>query len=98
MGAPLSVARAAGMGMTAPLDLLPPCRRAGWPAFVSATPPTSAASERTTVIDVSACALSSSEAAALSFLMMAAILIIVLVYIRVAGTEAFMGDEDEETA
>ena len=36
------------------------------------------------------------EAAALSFLMMAAVLIVVLVYIRAAGTEAFMGDEDEE--
>ena len=35
------------------------------------------------------------EAAALSFLMMAAVLVIVLVYIRVAGTEAFMGSEDE---
>ena len=35
------------------------------------------------------------EAAALSFLMMAAVLVVVLVYIRVAGTEAFMGDEDE---
>ena len=38
------------------------------------------------------------EAAALSFLMMALILAIVLVYIRFAGTEAFMGDEDEEEA
>jgi len=39
------------------------------------------------------------EAAALSFLMMALILTIVLVYIRFAGTEAFMGDEDDaETA
>ena len=36
------------------------------------------------------------EAAALSFLMMAAVLITVLIYIRLAGTEAFMGDEDEE--
>ncbi len=36
------------------------------------------------------------EAAALSFLMMAAVLIAVLVYIRLAGTEAFMGSEDEE--
>jgi len=35
------------------------------------------------------------EAAALSFLMMALILAIVLVYIRFAGTEAFMGDEDD---
>ena len=35
------------------------------------------------------------EAAALSFLMMAAILIVVLVYIRAAGTEAFMGEEEE---
>ena len=31
------------------------------------------------------------EAAALSFLMMAAILVVVLIYIRIAGTEAFMG-------
>jgi spermidine/putrescine transport system permease protein len=38
-------------------------------------------------------------AAALSFLMMALILAVVLIYIRFAGTEAFMGDEDEaETA
>ncbi|MDQ2629841.1 MAG: ABC transporter permease [Actinomycetota bacterium] len=36
------------------------------------------------------------EAAALSFLMMALILGVVLIYIRFAGTEAFMGDEDEE--
>ncbi|HEU5252959.1 MAG TPA: ABC transporter permease [Solirubrobacterales bacterium] len=36
------------------------------------------------------------EAAALSFLMMGLILAIVLVYIRFAGTEAFMGDEVEE--
>ena len=36
------------------------------------------------------------EAAALSFLMMALILIVVLVYIRIAGTGAFM--EDEEAA
>jgi spermidine/putrescine transport system permease protein len=36
------------------------------------------------------------EAAALSFLMMAAVLIVVLIYIRVAGTEAFIGAEDEE--
>jgi spermidine/putrescine transport system permease protein len=35
------------------------------------------------------------EAAALSFLMMAAILVTVLVYIRIAGTEAFVGEEDE---
>ena len=35
------------------------------------------------------------EAAALSFLMMAAILIVVLIYIRAAGTEAFMGEEEE---
>ena len=35
------------------------------------------------------------EAAALSFLMMALILAVVLVYIRFAGTEAFMGDEDD---
>jgi spermidine/putrescine transport system permease protein len=35
------------------------------------------------------------EAAALSFLMMAAVLVMVLVYIRAAGTEAFMGSEDE---
>jgi len=35
------------------------------------------------------------EAAALSFLMMAAVLILVVVYIRVAGTEAFMGEEEE---
>ena len=35
------------------------------------------------------------EAAALSFLMMAAVLIIVLAYIRAAGTEAFMGEEEE---
>lgn len=35
------------------------------------------------------------EAAALSFLMMAAILGIVLVYIRAAGTSAFIGDEAE---
>jgi spermidine/putrescine transport system permease protein len=36
------------------------------------------------------------EAAALSFMMMVAILITVLVYIRLAGTEAFMGAEDED--
>ncbi len=35
------------------------------------------------------------EAAALSFLMMALILAIVMVYIRFAGTGAFMGDEEE---
>ena len=35
------------------------------------------------------------EAAALSFLMMAAVLIVVLIYIRAAGTEAFMGEEEE---
>ena len=35
------------------------------------------------------------EAAALSFLMMALILAVVVVYIRLAGTEAFMGEEDE---
>jgi spermidine/putrescine transport system permease protein len=35
------------------------------------------------------------EAAALSFMMMAAVLIAVLAYIRVAGTEAFMGEEEE---
>jgi spermidine/putrescine transport system permease protein len=35
------------------------------------------------------------EAAALSFLMMALILGVVLIYIRFAGTEAFMGDEDD---
>ncbi|HEY3492194.1 MAG TPA: ABC transporter permease [Solirubrobacterales bacterium] len=38
------------------------------------------------------------EAAALSFLMMALILVVVLVYIRFAGTEAFMGDEDDAEA
>ena len=37
------------------------------------------------------------EAAALSFLMMALILAMVVVYIRFAGTEAFMGEEVEET-
>jgi spermidine/putrescine transport system permease protein len=36
------------------------------------------------------------EAAALSFLMMALILAVVTLYIRFAGTEAFMGEEDEE--
>jgi spermidine/putrescine transport system permease protein len=35
------------------------------------------------------------EAAALSFLMMAAVLTIVFVYIRFAGTEAFVGGEEE---
>jgi spermidine/putrescine transport system permease protein len=35
------------------------------------------------------------QAAALSFLMMAVILAMVLIYIRVAGTEAFMGEEEE---
>jgi spermidine/putrescine transport system permease protein len=37
------------------------------------------------------------QAAALSFLMMAVILAMVLIYIRVAGTEAFMGEEEEAT-
>jgi spermidine/putrescine transport system permease protein len=37
------------------------------------------------------------EAAALSFLMMALILAVVLVYIRFAGTEAFMGEEEEKS-
>ena len=36
------------------------------------------------------------EAAALSFLMMALILTVVLVYLRFAGTGAFMGDDDPE--
>jgi spermidine/putrescine transport system permease protein len=35
------------------------------------------------------------EAAALSFLMMLAILVVVAVYLRTAGTGAFMGEEDE---
>jgi spermidine/putrescine transport system permease protein len=35
------------------------------------------------------------DAAALSFIMMAAILIVVFVYIRIAGTGAFMGDEED---
>jgi spermidine/putrescine transport system permease protein len=35
------------------------------------------------------------EAAALSFMMMAAVLALVIVYIRAAGTGAFMGEEDE---
>jgi spermidine/putrescine transport system permease protein len=38
------------------------------------------------------------EAASLSFLMMALILVVVMVYIRFAGTGAFMGDEDEGRA
>jgi len=38
------------------------------------------------------------DAAALSFLMMAAVLIVVLVYLRTAGTEAFMGEADEAEA
>jgi spermidine/putrescine transport system permease protein len=36
------------------------------------------------------------EAAALSFLMMAVVLIVVLVYLRLAGTEAFIGEKDED--
>jgi spermidine/putrescine transport system permease protein len=36
------------------------------------------------------------QAAALSFMMMAAILVTVLIYIRLAGTEAFMGADDED--
>jgi len=36
------------------------------------------------------------EAAALSFLMMAGILIVVIIYLRSAGTEAFMGEEDRD--
>jgi len=35
------------------------------------------------------------EAAALSFLMMAVLLAVVVIYIRLAGTEAFMGEEEE---
>ena len=35
------------------------------------------------------------EAAALSFLMMAAVVIVVFMYIRAAGTEALMGEEEE---
>jgi spermidine/putrescine transport system permease protein len=35
------------------------------------------------------------EAAALSFLMMAAVLVILLMYIRAAGTQAFMGVDEE---
>jgi spermidine/putrescine transport system permease protein len=38
------------------------------------------------------------EAAALSFLMMALILAVVVIYIRFAGTGAFMGDDEEEVA
>jgi spermidine/putrescine transport system permease protein len=38
------------------------------------------------------------EAAALSFVMMAVILGVVLIYLRFAGTSAFMGDEDEREA
>jgi spermidine/putrescine transport system permease protein len=38
------------------------------------------------------------EAAALSFIMMVAILVVVLIYLRLAGTGAFMGDEDERRA
>jgi len=38
------------------------------------------------------------EAAALSFVMMVAILAVVVVYLRMAGTGAFMGDEDEREA
>jgi spermidine/putrescine transport system permease protein len=38
------------------------------------------------------------EAAALSFVMMAAIVAVVLVYLRAAGTGAFMGEEDERKA
>ena len=36
------------------------------------------------------------EAAALSFLMMATVLVVVLIYLRVAGTEAFIGAEEDE--
>ena len=36
------------------------------------------------------------EAAALSFLMMAAVLVVVLIYLRVAGTEAFIGAEEDD--
>jgi spermidine/putrescine transport system permease protein len=35
------------------------------------------------------------EAAALSFLMMAAILVVVVIYLKFAGTGAFMGEEEE---
>ena len=38
------------------------------------------------------------EAAALSFLMLALILVMVIVYIRLAGTEALMGEEEEARA
>ena len=38
------------------------------------------------------------EAAALSFVMMAAILAVVLIYLRIAGTGALMGDEEESRA
>jgi spermidine/putrescine transport system permease protein len=38
------------------------------------------------------------EAAALSFVMMAAILAVVLVYLRMAGSAAFMGEDDERKA
>jgi len=38
------------------------------------------------------------EAAALSFVMMAAILAVVLIYLRMAGSAAFMGEEDERKA
>jgi spermidine/putrescine transport system permease protein len=38
------------------------------------------------------------DAAALSFIMMAAILIVVFIYIRIAGTGAFMGDDEEAKA
>ena len=38
------------------------------------------------------------EAAALSFVMMLAILAVVVVYLRLAGTGAFIGDEEEEPA
>jgi spermidine/putrescine transport system permease protein len=38
------------------------------------------------------------EAAALSFVMMAAIIAVVLIYLRMAGTGAFMGEEDERRA
>jgi spermidine/putrescine transport system permease protein len=36
------------------------------------------------------------EAAALSFLMMAVVLVTVLAYIRIAGTEAFIGEEERD--
>jgi spermidine/putrescine transport system permease protein len=36
------------------------------------------------------------EAAALSFLMMAAVLVAVLIYIRIAGTEAFVGEKADD--